>query len=160
VARPAWPPAAGRGRPRSGQVRAVPSGGVPADHPVEGLPTPRPDADPGEVAATQLDALAVNDDPFEDAGVLTAYNFASPANRRVTGPRDRFVRMVHGPRYAPMVDHEEAVAGPVERDGDRALQRVTVTGTDGRTVTYAFGLSPATAGPFAGCWLTDSVVVE
>ena len=130
------------------------------DHPVSGLPTPVSDADPGEAVATQLDALASNDDPFEDAGVLTAYNFASPGNRRATGPRERFVRMVHGPRYAPMVDHEEAVAGPVERDGDRAARRVTVTGPGGRTVTYAFGLSPATAGPFEGCWMTDRVVVD
>jgi hypothetical protein len=130
------------------------------DHPVEGLPTPTPDDGPAAVVARQLDALATNDDPFEDAGVLTAYNFASPANRRATGPRERFVRMVHGPTYAPMIDHVEAVTGPVERDGDRAEQRVTLTGPEGRTVTYVFGLSRQAEGSFAGCWMTDRVLVD
>ena len=130
------------------------------EYPVEGLPTPTPDDGPATVVARQLDALATNDDPFEDAGVLTAYNFASPANRRSTGPRERFVRMVHGPAYAPMIDHVKAVTGPVERDGNRAEQRVTLTGPNGRTVTYAFGLSRRTEGSFAGCWLTDRVLVD
>jgi hypothetical protein len=137
------------------------SDGPPADdHPVEGLPTPTPDEGPGEVVERQLDALATNDEPFADAGVLTAYNFASPANRASTGPSERFVRMVRGPTYAPMIDHVEAVTGPVERDGTRAEQRVTLTGPEGRTVTYVFGLSRQARGPFEGCWMTDRVLVE
>lgn len=130
------------------------------DYPVPGRPTPDPEYGPAEVIRLQLDALATNDEPEPDAGIETAYNFASPANRRVTGPLERFVRMVKGPRYAPMVDHTEAVTGPVERDGDRAEQRVTLTGPDGRTVTYAFGLSKRSGGDLAGCWLTDRVVVD
>ncbi len=130
------------------------------DHPVDGVATPDPEDDPATAVGRQLDALATNDEPFSDAGVLTAYNFASPANRRATGPRERFIRMVHGPRYAPMIDHIEAVRGPVETIPAGVEQRVTVTGPDGRTVTYAFGLSEAPTGPFAGCWLTDRVLVE
>lgn len=129
------------------------------DYPVEGLPTPDPDYGPEEAIATQVEAFAENDDPVENAGVKTAYNFASPGNRRTTGPLERFTRMVEGQRYSPMLDHEEAVAGPLERDGDRAEQRLTITGPDGRTVTYLFGVSKQTSGRFEGCWLTDSVVV-
>jgi hypothetical protein len=110
--------------------------------------------------SVQLDALRANDDPHPDAGVETAYNFASPANRRSTGPLDRFVRTVTGPTYAPLVDHREAVAGPVERTGNVVEQRVTVTGRDGRTVTYTFGLSLLSTGPFRGCWATDRVVPD
>jgi hypothetical protein len=129
-------------------------------YPVPEVPAPDPSYGPDEVVSLQLDALADNDDPVEDAGIKTAYNFASPANRRATGPLDRFVRMVEGPRYAPMIDHVEAVTGPVERDGDRATQRVTLTGPDGRTVTYAFGLSRHDGGDLDGCWLTDTVTIE
>ena len=130
-----------------------------SDYPVEGLPTPDPSYGPERVVGIQLDALATNDDPVPDAGIKTAYNFASPANRRRTGPLDRFVRMVSGPRYAPMIDHAEAVRGPTERDGPQASQRVTLTGPDGRTVTYEFGVSKPSGGRFEGCWLTDRVVV-
>jgi hypothetical protein len=133
---------------------------MPDDYPVAGLPTPDPGYDPERVVGVQLDALATNDDPVDDAGIATAYNFASPANRRATGPFDRFVRMVTGPRYAPMVDHVEATAGPVERTGSTAEQRVTVTGPDGRTATYVFGLSNRREGPLDGHWLTDRVLLE
>jgi hypothetical protein len=133
---------------------------MPAEYPIADLPTPDPSFDPATVVETQLHALATNDDPFENAGIGVAYNFASPANRRVTGPFDRFVRMVTGPRYAPMVDHVEATTGPLERDGTSAEQRVTLTGPDGRTVTYLFGLSSDHDGDPDGCWLTDRVVLE
>lgn len=128
-------------------------------YPVDGLPTPDPTDDPEAVVDVQVSALAENDTPVENAGIKTAYNFASPANRRMTGPLDRFVEMVNGPQYAPMIDHEEAVTGPVERTGSRAQQRVTLTGSAGRTVTYQFGVSKRSSGEFAGCWLTDRVLV-
>ena len=131
-----------------------------ADHPVPDRPTPEPSYSPERVVAIQLDALATNDDPAPNAGIETAYNFASPANRRATGPLDRFVAMVTNQRYAPMVDHVEATTGPLERDGDEASQRVTLTGPDGRTVTYRFGLSRQSGGEWDGCWLTDSVLAE
>ena len=131
------------------------------DHPVEAVPTPDPSYGPERVVEIQLTALADNDTPIENAGIKTAYNFASPANRRSTGPLPRFVAMVEGHTYVPMVDHVEATTGPLERDGDdEAAQRVTLTGPDGRTVTYRFGLSRQSGGEWDGCWLTDSVVAE
>lgn len=133
---------------------------MPDDYPIEDLPTPDRSYDPEEVVAIQLEALATNDDPFENAGIGTAYNFASPANRRSTGPFQRFVQMVNGPQYAPMIDHVEATTGPMESEGSTAEQRVTLTGPDGRTVTYVFGLSNDRDGSLDGHWLTDRVLVE
>ena len=129
-------------------------------YPIDDLPMPDPSREPEAVVETQLAALADNDTPVENAGIKTAYNFASPANRRATGPLDRFIEMVEGAQYAPMIDHETAVAGPVDRDGTRATQRVTLTGPHGRTVTYRFGVSKQSDGRFDGCWLTDRVVPE
>ena len=57
-----------------------------------------------------------------------------------------------------MLGFEEAVRGPIERSGNYAEQRVTITSGD-RTVTYEFGLSIQSNGPFRGCWMTDSVLV-
>lgn len=128
------------------------------DYPVTGLPTPDPGYGPEQVVRIQLGAFADNDRPVENAGIKTAYNFASPANRRATGPLDRFVEMVEGPRYSPMIDHVEARTDPFERTGDRTQQRVTLTGPDGRTVTHRFGLSVCSEAPIDGCWLTDSVL--
>jgi hypothetical protein len=131
-----------------------------SDYPIDGLPTPDLSDDPEAVVAVQLEGLATNDEPFTNAGIGTAYNFASPANRRTTGPFDRFVAMVTGPRYSPMVDHVEATLSPMERGNGRAEQRVTLTGPDGRTATYVFGLSNQRSGELDGYWLTDRVSRE
>lgn len=130
------------------------------EYPIADVATPDPSYGPERVVEIQLAGLATNDDPFENAGIGVAYNFASPANRRSTGPFDRFVRMVTGPTYAPMVDHVRATPGPMERDGSRAEQRVTITDPAGRTETYAFGLSSDRDGELDGYWLTDRVVPE
>lgn len=130
------------------------------DYPVDAVPTPDPSYGPSRIIEIQLDALATNDDPVENAGIKTAYNFASPANRRSTGPLPRFVQMVTGPQYAPMVNHVETTPGPLEQDGTQATQTVTVTGPAGRTVTYEFGVSKQTHGQFADCWQTDRVLVK
>lgn len=57
------------------------------------------------MAEYPLDGSATDDDPSTNAGIGLAYNFASPANRLTTGPFDRFVQMVTGSQYDPMVDH-------------------------------------------------------
>jgi hypothetical protein len=129
-----------------------------SEHPVEDLPTPDPSEDPEDAVSVQIEALGDNDDPYENAGIMTAYNYASPANRRSTGPLDRFVQMVESQRYSVMIDFEEVVRGPIEKSGDSAEQKVTITG-EGRTVTYEFGLSVQSGGRFDGCWMTDSVLV-
>ena len=129
------------------------------DYPIDGVHTPDPSYDPSDVITIQLDGLANNDEPFDNAGIATAYNFASPSNRQSTGPFDRFVKMVTGPQYTPMIDHIEATTEPMQRDGHMAEQRVTLTGPDGRTVTYLFRLSDDRGGSLDGCWLTDRVVM-
>ena len=128
------------------------------DYPLSNLPTPDPEYGPGQVVAIQLEALADNDEPVENAGIKTAYNFASPANRRATGPLDRFITMVERRRYASMINHVDAQTEPLERTDGQAQQQVTLTGPDGRTVTYRFGLSICHEEPLEGCWLTDSVL--
>ncbi|WP_241987276.1 DUF4864 domain-containing protein [Halorubrum sp. SD690R] len=88
----------------------------------------------------------------------TGYNFASPANRRATGPLNRLIKLVESPRYAPMIDHVEARIESLERTGNQAQQRVTLTGSDGQTVTYRFERSVCRAEPLEECWLTDSAL--
>ncbi|CCC40411.1 DUF4864 domain-containing protein [Haloquadratum walsbyi] len=135
-------------------------------YPITTVTVPESTYDAEEVIAIQLSAFADNDSPVPDAGIKTAYNFASPANRRATGPFDQFRQMVQNNRYAPMIDHNEAVTGPLEQDGDSAQQRVTLTGEDGQTVTYRFGVSKYESTPEdetipePNCWLTDRVLRE
>ena len=117
---------------------------------------PNPSLSPADVIRIQLEALRNNDE--QDRGIAVAFRFASPANRVDTGPLSRFIAMIeHGP-YALMLDFHHADYGPVETVGDRARQRVTLTGSRA-TTTYWFFLSRQSEAPWEDCWMTDAVYV-
>lgn len=119
---------------------------------------PSPAYGPDEVIRLQLEALAANDDPHQDAGVEAAFRFASPANKRVTGPLARFVAMVHNALYRPLLNHRAVRYGTLRVGDDRAAQTVIVTARDGEVVAYLFMLSRQQGGDCDGCWMTDSVL--
>jgi uncharacterized protein DUF4864 len=119
---------------------------------------PSPAQAPDEVIRVQLEALAANDDPHEDAGIEVAFRFASPANTRVTGPLARFIAMVHNALYRPLLNHRAVRYGPLRVEDDRAAQMVIVTAGDGEVVAYVFVLSRQQGGACDGCWMTDSVL--
>ncbi len=122
-------------------------------------PAPTPELAPEEVVRLQLEALAENDTPYENAGIETAFHFASPANRRATGPLRRFIALVNNPVYKPMIDHTAARYGEGRAlaEGRVAQQPVILTGPDGERAGYVFTLSKQRGGPWAGCWMTDGV---
>ena len=85
------------------------------------------------------------------------FNFASPANRRMTGPLPRFIQMLKNPLYKIMLDFERYEAGPIERSGDEAQQRVTLIDAEGNRAIFLWVLSKQKQAPYENCWMTDSV---
>ena len=122
----------------------------------DGRPEPSPELSPEAVIRIQAEALQRNDEPAPDAGIATAFRFASPSNRRATGPLPRFTRMIRT-GYVDMLGFDRAEYEPVRVAGDRAEQAVTLVRRDGRRVTYAFTLSRQRGGAYDGCWMTDGV---
>lgn len=125
---------------------------------VEALPTPTPNFAPEEVVRIQLESLRDNDD--SNKGIEAAFNFASPGNKKYTGPLTRFVKMLKAPPYNSMLNYKSAEFDPIEVSGDKAVQRVKLVGMDGQTVTYIFMLSKQIEAPYKNCWMTDGVTVE
>ncbi|MFQ5961546.1 MAG: DUF4864 domain-containing protein [Candidatus Methylomirabilales bacterium] len=119
---------------------------------------PSPDYSPDEVIRIQLEALADNDNPHKDAGIEVAFRFASPANKMVTGPLDRFIRMVHNPVYRAMLHYQAARYGELQLQGNQAMQSVILTAANGEHVGYVFILSRQKGAPCDECWMTDSVL--
>ena len=118
-----------------------------------------PDASltPEQVARIQVEALGRNNTPYPDRGIEITWNFASPGNRKGTGPLERFKRMVHNPQYEPMVNHRSAQYENAWIEGDRAGLDVILLSEDGRFVGYKFMLSRQLGGSCDGCWMTDGV---
>ncbi len=121
---------------------------------------PSPSLGPADVVRIQLEALRTNDELRGDAGIALVFQFASPANRTITGPLDRFVELVKTPEYRPMLNHRRAEAGPLIASGDLAEQRVVITSAGGDRVTYVFVLARQRNGAYAGCWMTEGGLRE
>ena len=117
---------------------------------------PSEELKPEKVVELQVEALGENDTPQEDAGIETAYSFASPANKRSTGPLPRFKEMVHNDIYGDMLDHDAAEYRQIQRNETEAMQVVELE-KNGVHAVYEFRLSIQESGEHAGCWMTDSV---
>ena len=118
---------------------------------------PSPDYGPEDVVRIQVQALANNDTPYRNAGIEVAFRFASPANKRFTGPLRRFIRMLYTPTYRPFLLHRTAHVGQADVQGSQATLTVILTAADGRRMGFVFRLSRQRGGPCETCWMTDEV---
>lgn len=121
---------------------------------------PNPDLSPDDVVKIQLDALQNNDLTPDNEGIRLAFRFASPQNQEVTGPLERFIHIIKGSDYAPMVGFERAEVGVMLVLGDYAQQRVRVINRRRGSATYIFTLSRQHEPPYTDCWMIDAVLRE
>jgi hypothetical protein len=122
---------------------------------LEAETSPSPGLSPEEVVRIQVEALRTND--ATDAGIALVFRFASPHNRRTTGPLSRFTQMIRTPPYALMLNHRTASYGPTTLGQSRMRQDVTITADDGTTTRFVWLVSRQEDGPYARCWMTDDV---
>lgn len=116
---------------------------------------PAPELTPDEVVRTQLAGLA--DPAPHGVGILQCWAFASPGNRRVTGPLDRFGRMVRDGAFACLARPQATLIGRPCIEGDVARVLVTVIDDQQQMQGFQFILSRQKDDPFAGCWMTEAV---
>ncbi len=119
---------------------------------------PSPLLSPHDVVRIQIEALRMNDTPYDNRGVEVTFNFASPANKRVTGPLERFKVMVRNPIYEPMIDHLNAEYENIIVEGDIARIDVILKAKEGDYLGYRFFLSRQRDNQYEGSWMTDAVM--
>jgi Domain of unknown function (DUF4864) len=120
--------------------------------------SPKPELTPQQVVEYQLLVLQRNDQPTPDAGIEKAFRFASPENKKSTGPISHFISMVHSAGYAPLLNAKESavIRAQVENDQAKILTRVVSAG--GSEMFYLFLLSRQPEGENTNCWMTDGVI--
>jgi len=118
---------------------------------------PVPELSPDEVVGIQMAALQANNE--DDFGITIAFRFASPTNRRNTGPEERFAGIIRTPSYAPMLNSTSFEARTIEANDSAAFVAVRVMSADGRGAAYVFALSRQDGGAFEDCWMTDGVLL-
>ncbi len=119
---------------------------------------PDPSLSPQDVVSIQIEALRNNDTPYENRGIEVTFNFASPANKRLTGPLERFAEMVRNPIYGPMINHRSAKYENLMVKGEIARIDVILNSKEGEYLGYRFILSRQHGNEYEGSWMTDAVI--
>lgn len=92
---------------------------------------PDPSLSARGVVSIQIEALQNNDTPYENRGIEVTFNFASPANKRITGPLEHFKLSVRNPIYGPMIDYLSAEYRNVKAENDVAQIDVFLNSREG-----------------------------
>lgn len=111
---------------------------------------------PDEVVEIIIDALKTNDPENGDQGIETVWRFAAPSNKAVTGPLQRFTQMIKG-SFPDMLNHIDDDIGPIQVEGDIAIQPVYLVTPQGDEVGYLFRLRRQRSGDYKGMWMTEAV---
>jgi len=111
---------------------------------------------PDDVVRIQLQSLKSNDP--SNFGIEVTFRFASPNNKRNTGPLEKFIKLVNSPAYRPMLNHLDAQLLKLKIHLDQAIQDVIITTNEAKRIGYRFILSRQSGSEYQGCWMTDAVI--
>ena len=119
---------------------------------------PKSDIKPDRVIEIQLSGLQNNDFIYKDSGIEQTWNFAHPNNKKVTGPLDKFKRMINGDSYQMMINH---LSHPITKLGSGenwAQFEVILLDKDKIYHKFNWQVEKYEAdGPLKDCWLTTMV---
>ena len=116
--------------------------------------TPDPALTAEEVVDFQLSALKQGN----QESISATFRFASPANRKVTGPLSRFSQLFDAEQYRPMLENQGTEIKLVSNDGVTAELLAGVVDKSGDLHWYRFQLSKQSESPYENCWMTDAVM--
>ena len=119
---------------------------------------PHPEYSPAEVVSIQMHALKNNNSPYENAGIELTFRFASPENKKSTGPIERFKLLFNNNDYAPMLNYSSLEIGPVKYIQDSANVPIFILSKEGKKILYIFRLDKQTENPYKNCWMTSAVI--
>lgn len=111
---------------------------------------------PEQVVTLQVNAL-VESEMYPER-IAVCYGLASPNNRQVTGPLDRFASMVRTIPYDQFIGALETQVGKAEIQEGFANILVSGISKTRQPFAYRFLLSKQTIEPFTDCWMTDTVI--
>ena len=121
---------------------------------------PNPDLNPTDVLILQLEALKNNNVPFDDFGIGQTYEFAHPKNKAVTGPLQRFKRMIYDKHYKVLINHKAYTFNLISNSQSVAIFKVKIVDAKNKSFDFIWNISKFTAaGVLKNCWLTLSVSI-
>jgi len=117
---------------------------------------PNANLSPTDVVQIVITALKTNSDK-DNAGIETVFRFASPGNKAVTGPIERFTQMIQR-GFPDMLNHLQSEFSDIQIEGNTAVQAVWLTSVTGSQHGYVFQLGKQLNGEYKDMWMTEAVM--
>ena len=113
---------------------------------------------PFDVISIQLNSLQRNNIPFKDAGIGQVWKFAHPNNKRVTGPLEKFKKMIYSESYQMLIEHENSEITILSEATDKSVYKVYILSSNKKKYSYIWQIEKVQAeGDLKDCWMTTSV---
>ena len=119
---------------------------------------PNTNLGPFEVLMIQLNSLKNNNKPYKDAGIEQTWEFAHPNNKEITGPLDKFKKMIYSENYKILISHENSEITILKENKDTSIFKVIVLTKNKEKYYYIWQIEKVLLeGNFKNCWMTTSV---
>jgi hypothetical protein len=113
---------------------------------------------PFDVLTIQLDSLQRNNIPFNDAGIEQVWKFAHPNNKKITGPLEKFKKMMYTKSYQVLIEHESNEITILSEDKNKSVYKVYILSNDKKKYSYIWQVEKVLEeGDLKNCWMTTSV---
>ena len=122
------------------------------------LTKPNTSLTPFDIISIQLNSLQRNNIPFKDAGIEQVWEFAHPNNKKITGPLEKFKKMIYGASYKMLIGHENSEITILSENLNRSIYKVFILSSDKKKYSYIWQIEKVEIeGEFKNCWMTTSV---
>ena len=113
---------------------------------------------PFDVVSIQLNSLQRNNIPYKDAGIEQVWRFAHPNNKKITGPLEKFKKMIYSESYQMLIEHENSEITILKEDINRSVYKVYILSNDKKKYSYIWQVEKVQIeGDLKNCWMTTSV---
>ena len=110
-----------------------------------------------DVIKIQLNALKKNNEPNKNSGIKQTWVFAHPENKKITGPYERFQKMLLGDQYNVLIDHESHKIRLIMNSKNKYIYNVELISSDKKLYFYEWHLEKSTTNNCTNCWFTTIV---
>ena len=119
---------------------------------------PKPDLRPLDVLLIQLNSLKNNNIPYKDAGIEQTWEFAHPNNKIMTGPLEKFKRMIYSKDYKILISHENSKIVILKESENISVYKVIILSKDKKKYYYIWQVEKVLfEGDLKDCWMTTNV---
>ena len=110
-----------------------------------------------DVIKIQLNALKKNNEPNKNSGIKQTWVFAHPENKKITGPYERFQKMLLGDQYNVLLNHESHKIKLIMNSKNKYIYNVELISIDKKMYLYEWHLEKITIENCNSCWFTTIV---